>query len=116
DPLELLSRIAGKTDRLFLWTHYVPDEGVPPDATYAPAIVRVEEIRHQGQSYHLYRRRYLSSSADPKFCGGIYESPAWLPRGEILTALGDLGFSKLTVGFDDPLHPNGPSFAIVALR
>jgi hypothetical protein len=114
--LEFLTLVPEKTDKLFLWTHFVLDEGYPPDAVYAPAITGVDETEFRGRTYTSTgggtpRRRATQSSI-----AAFTETPPGCRAGEILQALCTLGFSDLRIGFENALHENGPCFALVAHR
>jgi hypothetical protein len=50
------------------------------------------------------------------FCGGSLPTSQWLSRASIMRALEAFGFTKVTVSFDDPAHPNGPAFAVCAQK
>jgi hypothetical protein len=115
-PVEFLRLVADKTDRLFLWTHYVPDDGCPENAPWAAFMIGVEETQVDGRRIPLYRRKYAVREGDPSFCGGIHETPAWLRRSDILDLIGTFGFSDLRIAFEEPEHPNGPCFTIAAIR
>ena len=50
------------------------------------------------------------------FCGGASPTAVWLTRNSIIEALKYVGFNEISIDFDLPDHPNGPSFAIAAQR
>jgi hypothetical protein len=39
-----------------------------------------------------------------------------MTRDAILEALGHFGYSRVETGFEEPAHPHGPAFSLVALR
>lgn len=115
DPLELLRLIAACTDRVHIWTHYVPDEFDASEAWAAP-IVRVEEREIAGRRIRHYVRSYLDTSTVPHYCGGIDTTSVWLRRADILDCLIRLGLSQIDINFETSTHPHGPCFALVATR
>lgn len=115
DPLELLRLIAACTDRVHIWTHYVPDMFDPSEAWAAP-ILRVEERDVAGRRVEHYVRSYLHTAELPHYCGGIDTTSVWLRRADILSGLTRLGLSKIDINFETLAHPHGPCFALVAVR
>ncbi|RYB06457.1 class I SAM-dependent methyltransferase [Lichenibacterium ramalinae] len=113
DPLQLLERIVGKTDRLMLWTHH-----------YDPDVIREHPDREQfaepeplnGTAYRGSKRLYPESALSWKgFSGGSESYAMWLERDSLLKFFHDRGY-ETTVNFDDPEHQNGPAIAICAKR
>jgi hypothetical protein len=115
-PLELLHLLARTTDRLFLWTHYYDAEAVRRDPDLARHFPSSSPAEYEGFQHTLYRYEYLEYLQFKTFTGGGATFSHWLTRGDILTYLGRLGFTDLRVGFDAPIHPHGPSFAVAARR
>ena len=117
DPIQLLADMARVSDRLFLWTHYF-DKGlieangaIGPDRFHPPASGVTAGFPHQ-----FYRFNYGAWAQKKGFCGGMAETSCWLSRDTILSALKHFGFTKIEIAHDQPNHPNGPSFALVALK
>ena len=115
-PLEVLSLLGGVAETLFLWTHYYDD-----DVIDASPVLRAKFNGRRTElagdvPITLHRYEYGAVRGSDAFCGGSAEFSHWLERDTILTTLEHLGFSSVKVGFDEPEHPNGPSFAIVAER
>ena len=109
-PVELLARIARVTDRIFLWTHY-----------FEPALGgqgggQLEEREEAGFPHRVLRKPYGAALEWKGFCGGTAQDAVWMEREGILNALRHLGFGRLEIGFDEPGHPNGASFAVLARR
>lgn len=112
DPLDVIADIGRLTDRTHLWTHYIPDDGVPDGAPWAQPI---RQIDHRNGVEH-YVRSYFDQGDKATYCGGVHMASAWLKRRDILSALAAAGFSDVTVGFEAPDHPHGPAFALVAKK
>ena len=114
-PLELLESLAKKTDRLFLWTHVVDDAHMPAnDPRWAAITERVPRKWHDKDIVH-YLRPYGSVS-DPKFCGGLAPTPAWLSRTDLLGALQTLGFDDIRIAHEAGDAAAGPSLSVLATR
>lgn len=115
EPLQLLEKLAEKTDRLFLWTHVANEAAMPPGDPRRAPISATEELNWRGERIKLHVRPYGDAS-DPKFCGGPNGEPRWMDRADLLKALGILGFDDISISFEDPQHAAGPSLAILARR
>jgi hypothetical protein len=113
-PLELLSLVAKRCRRVFLWTHYWGEEimAARPDVAERFADTATETV--EGYSATLHRYEYREGAAQATFCGGSRPTSAWLAREDITRALAHFGFHNLRVAFDEPYYPHGPAFALVA--
>jgi hypothetical protein len=116
EPLDLLDQLARVTDTVVLWTHYFDRERL--DAAgfgrqfAAPAVT----VERSGQSFTHHPRHYLEALEWGGFCGGPAITANWLERDDLLRYLGDLGFDRIDIGFDDPDSQNGPSILLLAVR
>ncbi|MFN8487783.1 MAG: hypothetical protein U0350_09345 [Caldilineaceae bacterium] len=116
DPVELICLLAEhcKT-HLLLWTHHY-------DATWAktPAgqarLTSTQPVEHAGFRCTLHRYEYGAALDWGGFCGGPRPHCYWMEREEILACLRHFGFPHIRIGCDDPNHPHGPAFAVVASR
>jgi hypothetical protein len=115
DPVRLLHLVAACTDKLHIFTHYVPDDFDPLEAWAAP-IVGVEDRPIGDRTIRHYVRSYRDEAQSKTYCGGVYTTSVWLRRSDILEELTRRGFLDIEIGFDSPAHPHGPCFAIVAKR
>jgi hypothetical protein len=115
-PLELLRLLARTTDRLFLWTHYFDGEAIRRDPNLARHFPASTPAEDDGFPHILHRYEYLEYLEFKTFTGGSAPFANWLSRGDILGYLKRLGFTDLRVGFEEPIHPHGPSFAVAARR
>jgi hypothetical protein len=115
-PLELLHLLAGTTDRLFLWTHYYDGEVIGRDPELARHFPGSSPAEHDGFPHTLHRYEYQEALQFKTFSGGGAPFAHWLSRDDILAYLERLGFAELRIGFDEPHHPHGPSFAVAARR
>jgi hypothetical protein len=69
-----------------------------------------------GFPHTLYRHEYRESLTFDRFCGGTAPFSQWMSRADILACLRHLGWTDIRVNFEVPDHPNGPCFAVVAMR
>jgi hypothetical protein len=113
EPLRLLRLIAGHTDRLFLWTHYYPDDFAPAPP-YERPIVGVRSVDFDGRPVVHVDRSYMGGEDTPAYCGGVLAGSAWLRRGDILAVIAMLGFD--TVDVLDHTGEHGASMSIAARR
>lgn len=116
DPLLLLDLMSRVSDRLFLWTHYYDAEPLLSREDYANKFEPVQTAEHQGFRYEYSTQSYQHALDWSGFCGGPKTVSKWLTRESIEGALRHLGYTSLHVAFDERDHPNGPSFAICAVR
>ncbi|MDF1603506.1 methyltransferase domain-containing protein [Nocardioides sp. YIM 152315] len=116
DPLRLLELVASVADALVLWTHYY-DAAIIGAAPIARQFSRPPDtVVRDDRTYTLHRRDYLEALGWGGFSGGGATYANWLERDDILAALRTLGYDDVETGFDQPDHPNGPAFAVVARR
>ncbi|NER35428.1 MAG: DUF1698 domain-containing protein [Oscillatoria sp. SIO1A7] len=117
NPVELLSLISQVSDRVFIWTHYYDRDLVEANPhkinRQFPGSIDTE---YNGFKHKLYRREYLEALDDAGFCGGSRPFSYWMSREDILACLKNLGYSEIDINLEQPEHPNGPSFALIAIR
>jgi hypothetical protein len=104
DPAEMLRLAVRVSPRLFLWTHYYEAERIlanPPVAAHFP-------------SEHGPPFRYEYAPEDR--IGGGSGFSYWLDRATILGLLDEFGLNQIEIGIEEPDHPNGPAFALIARR
>lgn len=115
DPLGVLDCIALRTNKVHIFTHFIPDEG-PGHADWAKAIVEVQERQHRGRMISHFMRSYPEASTTPRYSGGLYSTGAWLRKADILEELYCLGYKRIETAFESTHLDNGPSIAITAIR
>lgn len=117
DPVQLIADMARVSDCLFLWTHYFDKALIEANGAIGPDRFHSPESRTVAGFLHEINRFNYGAWAKKKgFCGGMAETSCWLSRDAILSALKHFGFAKIEIAHDQKDHPNGPSFALVALR
>jgi hypothetical protein len=114
DPIGLLEKIAKVTTRLFIWTHYYDHEIIRNSRTFRRKFGALQELTHKNETYNYATQFYKNALGWAGFCGGLNPTSTWLTRDSILRALDKFGFNSIEIGFDEPHHQNGPSFAICA--
>ena len=115
-PAELLARIAAISDAVYLWTHYYDEALLSRSTLLARRIVPGEEAEFGGYRHTVHRFEYGAALEQKSFCGGSRPEARWMTRDGILGALAHFGFSTVHPYYEQPDHPNGPAFSIVARR
>ncbi len=115
-PVELLHLISRVTDCVFLWSHYYDDAAIAKQTQIRKKLTSRMASEYQGFQHVLFRYEYWSSFGLKRFCGGPNPHAFWMERRAILDALSFFGFNSIVTNFDEPNHPDGPAFALVARR
>ncbi|MCB9147509.1 MAG: class I SAM-dependent methyltransferase [Caldilineaceae bacterium] len=115
-PLELIGLLARVTDRLFLWTHYYDQALIAQNPAWAARFNGYGTAQYGDFACTVYRHHYHAALSWRGFRGGSAQYSHWMTRADILSCLQHFGFDKLTIGFEAPEHPHGPSFAVAAVR
>jgi hypothetical protein len=116
NPAELLALLSKITRRLFLWTHYYERDIISRHRKLATKFKPAQESEYAGFQHHLFRFDYRGSARLARFCGGSQPYAHWMIREEIIAGLRYFGFDEIRTNFEEPDHPNGPAFALVALH
>jgi hypothetical protein len=116
DPVPVLDAICRAGDQVYLWTHYVDRELLPPtDRRYKRWFVGVEEHDYRGRPYPLHRRVYKKNqTSEPKFIGGVHTTTAWIEKQTILDVFAAKGFSVEV--YHEADNHSGPSASFFARR
>ena len=117
NPVELIALLSKVTDKLFIWTHYYDEEIISknpliPDNKFGDCTT----FEYSGFRHELHRYEYDRALDSMGFCGGSDIFSNWTSREDILACLARFGFNDVQVGFDHLEHPNGPAFALSAIR
>jgi hypothetical protein len=117
NPVELISLLAGCCQKhLFLWTHYY-DGAWAKDKGLQEKFPSSQQVNFNGFSHTLVRQNYSDAQlGSASFCGGSRPYSNWMYREEIIRCLEYFGFADLRINFDEPDHPHGPAFALIASR
>ena len=116
NPVELISLLSQMSDRLFIWTHYYDQSIITNNPALAPKFSSGIPAEYSGFQHTIYTQQYNDALNWTGFCGGSEAYSNWLSREDILACLKYFGMSNMKINFDHPNHPNGPSFALVAMR
>ena len=115
DPVELISLISKRSQRLFLWTHYFDEAHITRKIRQRrfgePRVVQTDGYEHR-----LYPHNYGIALRFRDFIGGTAPTSSWLPREDLLGALEHFGWTDIKIGFDTKDHPHGPALALTAVR
>jgi len=113
NPVELLARCARASDRLYLWTHYYDPEILSKSDGLFGQFSAGTEIGFEGFRCTAYEHRQETANWHGFHHGSVNFS-FWMTREDILACLRCFGFVNITTHFEQPDHPYGPSFALVA--
>jgi hypothetical protein len=117
NPAELIALLSRRCDKhIYFWTHYYDPAVIKSNPVLAKKFPDEITAEHNGFKHTLYRYEYQGALGWGGFCGGSAHHSYWMNRDDILGCLKSFGFSKVEIDFDDPNHPNGPSFALLASR
>lgn len=115
DPIACIERMAARSDKVFLWTHYYADD-IHSDHLRADMFVHAPAIPRDGFNCDLFRLDYATYLPDTKYRGGVDDHVHWMRREDILACLRHYGYTDIEVAFDQTEHPFGPNFALLAKR
>jgi hypothetical protein len=115
NPAELIALASKIADRLFLWTHYYDAAIISRNRELARRLSQGHQSEYAGFQHHLFRYDYGGSFRLARFCGGTRPYAHWMLREEIIACLKHFGFGEIRTSFEEPDHPNGPAFALLAL-
>ena len=117
NPVELISLLGRRCrGHLLLWTHYFDGAVLGKDPAFKLRFTKETGATHEGFGHVLHRSKYVHADKWSGFCGGSAAYANWLSREDILDCLTHFGFEGVKVRFDDPSHPNGPAFALIAKK
>lgn len=116
NPVELIYLISRVSDRIILWTHYYDADLIESSADASQYFSDSKMSEYEGFRHRLHRHSYMDALEREDFCGGTAPYSFWMSREDILSCLRHFGFSNLKIGFEDPQHPHGPAFCVMAER
>jgi len=114
DPVRLLYDICSRCHKLYLWTHYYDADLVKRNEIVRRRLGPALHQEFKGLRYEAHSYNYEITLEWSGFCGGSAPTCLWLTRDSILNALGHFGFRIVGIAYEEPDHPHGPCFAIVA--
>jgi hypothetical protein len=115
-PVELLARLSRVADAVYIWTHYYDEALLAARLANARRVVSPEEAEYEGFRHRQFRFQYGSALERDDFCGGNRPEARWLTRADILAAMAHFGYSRVHPFYEQPEHPHGPAFSVVAQR
>ena len=114
DPIKLLEGLANAAPVAFVWTHYFETARAndPEIRAYLdPSRNRV--VGYHGRAMTLRHRNY-NQLLGPDFSGGDQPFWYWMEKDDILHVLRSVGFTRIEMGVDNPLHPSGAACFFLA--
>lgn len=109
DPVGLIDLMSKRTDRIFIWGHYVPEEVAK---NWAPALVF--EHQQNGRTYRYFR--YIYPERADRAYAGTESYCSRITKDDMMGALRAAGFEKIQVVRDHLDHPGGPAVTLAAER
>lgn len=116
NPAEFIALISRVTGCVIVWTHYYDEEIITTTPAFSRKFPSSSESDYEGFCHTLYKHEYAEALAGKGFCGGTAPHANWMTRADILRCLEFFGLNDVSVAFEDRMHVNGPSFALVAKR
>mgnify|MGYP000013171151 CR=1 FL=1 len=117
NPVELIALLTRRClEHLLIWTHYYDETIISGNPSLSPKFTDSTQSEYEGFQHTLYRQEYQAALAWNGFCGGNAPSSCWMTRTNIIQCLEHFGFEVQGINFEDPKHPNGPAFALIAKR
>lgn len=117
NPAELIALLSRVTDKMFIWTHYYDREIISKNPLIPEnKFGNITTFEYDGFQHELHRYEYDTALDSMGFCGGSDMFSNWMKREDILACVEHFGFNDIQVSFDHPEHPNGPAFALSAIR
>ena len=119
DPAACIARMAARSDRVFIWTHYYTDDlhtaNLRADM-FTPVPAKPLGAPVEGFSGEVFRLDYEAYLAGVKYRGGVDDHTHWMRREDILACLRHSGLTEITIAFDQQEHPFAANFALLAQR
>ena len=122
DPVDLLRKMAGVSNRLFLWTHFYE----PDISKWATSLqqeigtkwrpIEVQEFKINDLTIRVVPHYYGEALGWAGFCGGPEIGSKWIYKEDLLLALKALGYNDIRIAFETLDHQNGPSFCVLAQK
>lgn len=116
DPVRLLKLVSQHTSRTYIWTHYFDEALIRANKDVSRWFKGTLEYESDGLSCTLHRHNYSNWMLPIPFLGGTGPFSYWMAKQDILAALEKFGFNKIIVGGEQPNHPHGPNFELVARK
>ena len=117
NPAELIALLAAHcTGHVYFWTHYYDATLIARHSKTSHKYPGSRQHTHLGFEHVLHVHEYQRALDQQSFCGGSAPTSCWMTKDDILRALEFFGFSGVRVLGDQPDHPNGPAFEVMAAR
>lgn len=117
DPIRLMEGISRVSSQVFYWTQYFDEEVISADEEKKKFFFPENNIfaNYRGRNIELHYRSYIETRSD-FFSGGSESYSYWMKKDDINFILESLGYNKIVMGIDNPMHPPGPACFFLAMR
>jgi hypothetical protein len=116
NPVELIQLLAATSNQVMFWTHYYDRASLECRPEMQFRLSEGVRSSYEGFDHTLYRQEYGAALGWAGFCGAGTAYTHWISREDILNCCKHFGFNQIETSFEQPDHPNGPSFALVATK
>jgi hypothetical protein len=116
DPIRMIDLVSKRAQRVVIWTHFYDHDAVAANRRLGARLGPARQLSYGGFDYHVHQHKYGLDTRIAGFCGGTEAHSNWLPRADILRALGHFGWENTQIAFEEVNNPNGPCFALVASK
>lgn len=117
NPAELVALLAKRcTGHVYFWTHYYDAALIARHSKSSHKYPGSRQSVHLGFEHTLHVHEYQRALDQQSFCGGSAPTSCWMTKADILRGLEFFGFGDVRVLGDQPDHPNGPAFEVMAGR
>jgi hypothetical protein len=117
DPLRLLELAARRSQAIYIWTHVVTEEALPPSDLRRNTFASADEIHpFHGVDVRAYRRTDGYAEDDVAFCRDTDDGQRWLHRDDLIEAVKQVGFPSIRTNDDEPNTHFGPALSIFAQK
>ena len=115
NAVEFIGLCARAADQIFVWTHYYEPGLIAANPVLAGKFVFDTSIEFEGFQCAVHGQRQAMGVVHG-LEHGVSDYSFWMTRDDILACFRYFGFIDITTHFEEPDHPNGPSFALIAKR
>lgn len=117
EPLRFLEMLSRFTSSVVIFTHYYDEALIRANERVSAYFEGTAQAEAGGFSCTLYRQHYPEEArASLGFSGGTELFSYWMHKDDMERALRHFGFRRVEASHDQPDHPNGPGFALVACK
>jgi hypothetical protein len=117
DPLRLLELAARRSQAIYIWTHVVTEEALPPSDLRRHTLASADEIHHfRGVDVRAYRRTESHAEDNDAFRRDTDDGQRWLHRDDLIEALKRVGFPSIRTNNEESNTHFRPALSIFAQK